>query len=183
MLLLTMIARLADGLPLAASMQEDEQVGRDLQQYQTQAKQLFRKLNEQSPTRCTLEAGTMAFHYFIEQGVCYLVLSEASFSKKLAFAYLEDLQAEFHEQHGKKVPTVSRPYSFIEKSLLLLCTHRLLPHLPRTALDSKASNLSSLSKKYRSDAKYLNTRSTYAKLAAGGVFFIMLIVYIRFWWL
>lgn len=51
------------------------------------------------------------------------------------------------------------------------------------AIDSKASNLSSLSKKYRSDAKYLNTRSTYAKLAAGGVFFIMLIVYVRFWWL
>ncbi|KAL6459315.1 hypothetical protein MHYP_G00327870 [Metynnis hypsauchen] len=89
-------------------------MGRDLQQYQSQAKQLFRKLNEQSPTRCTLEAGTMAFHYVIEKGVCYLVLCEAGFPKKLAFAYLEDLQAEFHEQHGKKVPTVSRPYSFIE---------------------------------------------------------------------
>lgn len=37
------------------------QSGRDLQQYQSQAKQLFRKLNEQSPTRCTLEAGAMAF--------------------------------------------------------------------------------------------------------------------------
>lgn len=59
--------------------------------------------------------------------------------------------------------------------------HQLL--LCPAALDSKASNLSSLSKKYRSDAKYLNTRSTYAKLAAGGVFFIMLIVYVRFWWL
>lgn len=46
--------------------------------------------------------------------MCYLVLCEASFPKKLAFAYLEDLQAEFHEQHGKRVPTVSRPYSFIE---------------------------------------------------------------------
>lgn len=42
------------------------------------------------------------------------MLCEASYPKKLAFAYLEDLQAEFHEQHGKKVPTVSRPYSFIE---------------------------------------------------------------------
>ncbi|KAL0200185.1 hypothetical protein M9458_003372, partial [Cirrhinus mrigala] len=50
-------------------------------------------------------------------------------------------------------------------------------------LDSKASNLSSLSKKYRSDAKYLNTRSTYAKVAAGAVIFITLIVYVRFWWL
>lgn len=64
-------------------------------------------------------------------------------------------------------------------SFFLFCFALLLP----PALDSKASNLSSLSKKYRSDAKYLNTRSTYAKLAAGGVFFIMLIVYVRFWWL
>ncbi|XP_072276274.1 vesicle-trafficking protein SEC22b [Pyxicephalus adspersus] len=114
MVLLTMIARVADGLPLAASMQEDEQSGRDLQQYQNQAKQLFRKLNEQSPARCTLEAGAMTFHYLIEKGVCYLVLCEMSFPKKLAFAYLEDLYNEFDEQHGKKVPTVSRPYSFIE---------------------------------------------------------------------
>uniref|UniRef100_A0A8C2AUE1 SEC22 homolog B, vesicle trafficking protein b n=2 Tax=Cyprinus carpio TaxID=7962 RepID=A0A8C2AUE1_CYPCA len=210
MVLLTMIARLADGLPLAASMQEDEQMGRDLQQYQSQAKQLFRKLNEQSPNRfhCTL-------HYVIEKGVCYLVLCEAGFPKKLTFAYLEDLQAEFHEQHGKKVPTVSRPYSFIEfdtyiqktkKSYIDSRARRNLSNINTelqdvqrimvanieevlqrgealSALDSKASNLSSLSKKYRSDAKYLNTRSTYAKLAAGGVFFIMLIVYIRFWWL
>lgn len=57
-----------------------------------------------------------------------------------------------------------------------------LPFLP-VALDSKASNLSSLSKKYRSDAKYLNTRSTYAKVAVGAVFLITLIVYVRFWWL
>lgn len=46
--------------------------------------------------------------------MCYLVLCEAGFPKKLAFAYLEDLYSEFDEQHGKKVPTVSRPYSFIE---------------------------------------------------------------------
>ncbi|POI24533.1 hypothetical protein CIB84_011717 [Bambusicola thoracicus] len=68
MVLLTMIARVADGLPLAASMQEDEQSGRDLQQYQSQAKQLFRKLNEQSPTRCTLEAGAMAFQALTAEG-------------------------------------------------------------------------------------------------------------------
>ncbi|KAL4608129.1 vesicle-trafficking protein SEC22b-B-like isoform X1 [Arapaima gigas] len=211
MVLLTMIARVADGLPLAASMQEDEQAGRDLQQYQSQAKQLFRKLNEQSPNRCTLEAGSMAFHYVIEHGVCYLALCEASFPKKLAFAYLEDLQAEFHEQYGKKVPTVSRPYSFIEFDTYIQKTKksyidsRARRHLggintelqdvqrimvanieevlqrgeALSALDSKASNLSSLSKKYRGDAKYLNTRSTYAKLAAGAVVFITLIIYER----
>ncbi|XP_029818090.1 vesicle-trafficking protein SEC22b [Manacus vitellinus] len=189
--------------------------GRDLQQYQSQAKQLFRKLNEQSPTRCTLEAGAMAFHYIIEKGVCYLVLCEAAFPKKLAFAYLEDLHSEFDEQHGKKVPTVSRPYSFIEFDTYIQKTKKLyidsrarrnlgsinteLQDVQRimvanieevlqrgealSALDSKANNLSSLSKKYRQDAKYLNMRSTYAKLAAVAVFFIMLIVYVRFWWL
>lgn len=39
------------------------QLGRDLQQYQSQAKQLFRKLNDQSPSRCTLEAGSMSFQW------------------------------------------------------------------------------------------------------------------------
>ncbi|KAH1166929.1 hypothetical protein KIL84_016101 [Mauremys mutica] len=224
MVLLTMIARVADGLPLAASMQEDEQSGRDLQQYQSQAKQLFRKLNEQSPTRCTLEAGSMAFHYVIEKGVCYLVLCEATFPKKLAFAYLEDLHSEFDEQHGKKLRpwnlplTVEKsgalyepgmPDTYIQKTKKLYIDSRARRNLGSintelqdvqrimvanieevlqrgealSALDSKANNLSSLSKKYRQDAKYLNMRSTYAKLAAVAVFFIMLIVYVRFWWL
>ncbi|XP_030061348.1 vesicle-trafficking protein SEC22b isoform X1 [Microcaecilia unicolor] len=225
MVLLTMIARVEDGLPLAASMQEDEQLfqsnslcyqsGRDLQQYQSQAKQLFRKLNEQSPSRCTLEAGAMAFHYIIEKGVCYLVLCEASFPKKLAYAYLENLQSEFDEQYGKKVLTVTRPYSFIEFDTYIQKTKKsyvdsrarrnlgsintelkdvqrimvanieevLLRGEALSALDTKASDLSSLSKKYRQDAKYLNMRSTYAKVAAVAVFFVMLIVYVRFWWL
>lgn len=56
-------------------------------------------------------------------------------------------------------------------------------HLFLSALDTKASNLTALSKKYRSDAKYLNTRSTYAKVAAVAVVFLTLIIYVRFWWL
>uniref|UniRef100_UPI0037E76F99 vesicle-trafficking protein SEC22b-A n=1 Tax=Semicossyphus pulcher TaxID=241346 RepID=UPI0037E76F99 len=215
MISLTMIARVADGLPLAASIQEDEQSGRDLQQYQSQAKQLCRKLNGQSPDRCTLEAGDMDFHYIIAQGVCYLCLCEASFPKKMAFGYLEDLHTEFYELYGKKIPTVTRPYSFIEFDTYIQKTKKSfvdsrarrnmgsinteLQDVQRimvanieevlqrgealSALDTKASNLSSLSKKYRSDAKYLNTRSTYAKVAAVSVFFITLIIYVRFWWL
>lgn len=60
--------------------------------------------------------------YIIEHGVCYLVLSEANFPKKLAFAFLEDLHSEFDEQYGKKVPTVSRPYCFIEFGKFLFLT-------------------------------------------------------------
>uniref|UniRef100_A0A8C7I4D1 SEC22 homolog B, vesicle trafficking protein a n=1 Tax=Oncorhynchus kisutch TaxID=8019 RepID=A0A8C7I4D1_ONCKI len=198
-----------------ADLEEGRESGRDLQHYQSQAKQLCRKLNAQSPNRCTLEAGVMSFHYVLEHGVCYLALCEAVFPKRLVFGYLEDLQTEFHEQHGKKVSTVSRPYSFIEFDTYIQKTKKTyidsrarrnlgsinteLQDVQRimvanieevlqrgealSALDTKASNLSSLSKKYRSDAKYLNTRSTYAKIAAGAVFFITLIVYVRFWWI
>lgn len=114
MVLLTMIARVADGLPLAASVQENEQSGRDILEYQNQAKMLFKKLNNQSPVRCTIETGPYMFHYYTENGVCYLVLCDKGFSKRLAYSYLEDLQNEFNSQYGRKVPTVSRPYSLIE---------------------------------------------------------------------
>lgn len=54
------------------------------------------------------------FSYVLERGVCYLVLCDKAFSKRLAYTYLEDLQTEFQNQYGAKVHTVSRPYSFIE---------------------------------------------------------------------
>lgn len=114
MVLLTMIARISDGLPLAATMQEDEQSGKNILEYQNQAKMLFRKLNTLSPSRCSIETGPYLFHYLIENDVCYLVLAEKNYSKRLAFSYLEDLAQEFHTQYGKKVNTVTRPYTFIE---------------------------------------------------------------------
>ncbi|XP_076674632.1 vesicle-trafficking protein SEC22 [Andrena cerasifolii] len=114
MVLLTMIARIADGLPLAATMQEDEQSGRSILEYQNQAKMLFRKLGPQSPARCTIETGPYLFHYLIENEVCYLVLCERNYSKRVAYSYLEDIAQEFHSLYGKRVNTVTRPYSFIE---------------------------------------------------------------------
>ncbi|XP_017887303.1 vesicle-trafficking protein SEC22b-B [Ceratina calcarata] len=114
MVLLTMIARIADGLPLAATMQEDEQSGRNILEYQNQAKMLFRRLGPQSPARCTIETGPYLFHYLIENEVCYLVLCEKNYSKRIAYSYLEDIAQEFHSLYGKHVNKVTRPYSFIE---------------------------------------------------------------------
>ncbi|XP_019880578.1 vesicle-trafficking protein SEC22b-B [Aethina tumida] len=114
MVMMTMIARVADGLPLAATMQDDEQSGRNMDEYQRQAKMLFRKLGPQSPARCSIETGQFLFHYLIEYDVCYLVLCEKNYSKRLAYSYLEDIAQEFHSQYGKKVNTVTRPYTFIE---------------------------------------------------------------------
>nr|SVE75482.1 EOG090X0HBC [Daphnia dolichocephala] len=114
MLFMTWIARVGDGLPLAASIPEDEESGKGVLDFQNQAKMLFRKMNQQSPSKCTIETGSHFFHYLIHQDVCYLVLCEQSYSKKLAFSFLEDLAQEFSSLYGKKVQSVNRPYSFIE---------------------------------------------------------------------
>jgi len=114
MALLTMIARTVDGLPLAASMPSDEESSRNIQEYQNQAKMLFKKLTERSPTKCSIETGDYVFHYSIDNGVCYLVLAEKSFPKRSAFGYLEDIQGEFFQQYGGQVPFAVRPYCYIE---------------------------------------------------------------------
>ncbi|XP_039269379.2 vesicle-trafficking protein SEC22b-like [Styela clava] len=215
MVLMTMIARVADGLALAASIQEDEQVGRSLTEYQNQAKLLFRKLNQQSPDRCTIETPPMLFHYLIDKGICYLVLCERSFSKKLAFSYLEELKSEFFVQYGNRVNSVSRPYAFIEfdtyiqktkKAYTDTRTRRNLTHVASELQDvqrimvsniddvlqrgvalsdlgDKASNLATLSHKYKQDAHFLNLRSSYAKIAAIIILLVIFLIYIRYWWL
>jgi len=116
MVLMTMIARVFDGLPLAASVQEDEQTGKNILEYQNQAKRLFKTLSENSPGRCSLETGNgnFLFHYVIEQQTCFLTLTERQFSKKQAYSFLDDLATEFHSQYGHKINTATRPYSFIE---------------------------------------------------------------------
>nr|CAG4642903.1 EOG090X0HBC [Evadne anonyx] len=211
MLFMTWIARIGDGLPLAASIPEDEESGKGVMDYQNQAKMLFRKLNHQSPSKCTIETGPYLFHYLIEQNVCYLVLCERNYSKKLAFSFLEDLAQEFYSLYGKKVHTVSRPYSFIEfdtyiqkarrsfmdsrarRNLSALNTElqdvqRIMVQniddvLQRGSLlsdlDNKAQNLNQISQRYKKDARHLNMQSTYAKIAAGSIFFVAFILY--FW--
>lgn len=54
------------------------------------------------------------FSYLIESDVCYLVLCDKLYSKRLAFNYLEDLSQEFNKNYGRKVNSVTRPYAFIE---------------------------------------------------------------------
>lgn len=54
------------------------------------------------------------YSYLIEDEVCYLVLCKKNYNKRLAYSYLEDIAQEFHSRYGKRVNTVTRPYSFIE---------------------------------------------------------------------
>ena len=52
--------------------------------------------------------------YLIEFGVCYLTLCDRSYPKKLAFAYLEEIQKEFQDKYGHECGTVARPYAFVK---------------------------------------------------------------------
>eukprot|EP00123_Amoebidium_parasiticum_P001062 comp12056_c0_seq1/m.6766 comp12056_c0_seq1/g.6766 ORF comp12056_c0_seq1/g.6766 comp12056_c0_seq1/m.6766 type:complete len:217 (-) comp12056_c0_seq1:93-743(-) len=113
MLRFTMLARVIDGLPLAASM-EDDSTDRDLGEYKNQAKMLFKKLSDSSPARLSIDTGPMCFHYIIEMGVCYLVLCDGNYPKNHAFAYLEELQREFQAEYGREVGTAARPYAFVK---------------------------------------------------------------------
>ncbi|KAI8924215.1 Longin-like domain-containing protein [Entophlyctis helioformis] len=108
----TLIARVADGLPLAASMDDEE--ADNLTDYKAQAKQLFKSLSQNAEQRCSLDSPPYVFHYMIEFGVCYLCLCDRSYPKKLAFAYLEELQKEFQSLYGNEVGTVARPYAFVK---------------------------------------------------------------------
>ena len=57
--------------------------------------------------------------YIIENGVCYLTLTEKMFPSRLAFGFLEDIAKEFWKQNSSEIQTVVRPYSFIEFGRLL----------------------------------------------------------------
>jgi len=209
MAMLTLIARVIDGLPLVGTMQDDEQTGRSIMEYQNQAKMLFRKLNANSPSRCSIETGPYLFHYLIENDVCYLVMVDKMYSKRLAFNYLEDIAQEFHANYGRRVNSVTRPYAFIEFDVYLQKAKKQLTDRRRnihtinnqlqdvqrimvqniddvlqrgtvlSELDTKTQNLTLMSQKYKKDATYLNRKSMYVKAAAIGVAVLVFILY--FW--
>ncbi|CAG9531456.1 unnamed protein product [Cercopithifilaria johnstoni] len=114
MVLLTLIARVTDGLILATSIEGSDEPDHNMVKYTNQAKMLFRKLNDNSPTIHTLESGPYYFHYVIKNPVCSLCLCEKNFPRKSAFAYLEDITDEFLGQNGTRIASVTRPYHFIE---------------------------------------------------------------------
>jgi vesicle transport protein SEC22 len=120
-----LIARKADGLPLAEGLDNNKE--HDLDQYKQQAKALFKKMAQSGApaNRASLESGAFTFHYIIDGGVCYLTLAERSYPKKLAYQYLEELQSEFSRLYGPQVEAVARPYAFIKFDTYIQKTKKL----------------------------------------------------------
>jgi vesicle transport protein SEC22 len=110
----TIIARVLDALPLAASV-DDDQPEAEITEAKGQAKALFRKLTPNSEPRCTIEANQYTFHYLIENGICYLCICDRSYPRRLAFSYLEELAKEFDVCYGAEAQKPNlRPYAFIK---------------------------------------------------------------------
>ncbi|KAJ1915408.1 SNAP receptor [Mycoemilia scoparia] len=121
----TLIVRVADKLPLAASM-DDGKTDKDLAKYKEQAKEIFKKLNSHSEPSCSIESGPYTLHYYIESGICYLCISDQAFPRKLAFSYLKELSDEFTMSYGDKArePKI-RPYAFIKFDTFIQKTKRI----------------------------------------------------------
>jgi len=65
-----------------------------------------------------------AFHYRIDDGVCYMVLCDQCYPKGLAFAFLDDVTRAFQEElkrefgtfsvdYQSRIDTIEKPYYFI----------------------------------------------------------------------
>ncbi|KAF1317832.1 Vesicle-trafficking protein sec22b, partial [Globisporangium splendens] len=102
----------------------------NLDTYKQQGKQIMKKLDQRSPTKCSIESGPYTFQY---ESLCSNCLGSVNgttrtgtirvlFPKRLAFLYLEEIHAGFVEElerdHGTNwrdvVTTVARPYAFIK---------------------------------------------------------------------
>lgn len=121
----TQIVRVSDGLPLAASV-DDEQAEHELSEFKGQAKAVFRKLSSNSEPRASIESGKITLHYIIEDDVCYLCICDHSYPRKLAFSYLEELAKEFSTSYGAEVHKAGlRPYAFVQFDTFMQRTKRV----------------------------------------------------------
>ncbi|CAE6439791.1 unnamed protein product [Rhizoctonia solani] len=138
----THIARASDALPLAASV-DDEETEQVLQEYKQQAKLVCRRITPQSEPKCSIESGPYTLHYLITGNVTYLVICDASYPRKLAFSYLDELTKEFERVYGDKVEGVRKPYAFVGFDTFMSKTARLYRDT-RSATASSESNLDKL---------------------------------------
>jgi hypothetical protein len=125
MITFTLVARIVDGLPLAASVDDNSQTGTgdgtdsggsDNVKVSRYLSRKFTPLTSPTlPTAASFSYMTSAaIHYIIENGVVFITISDRSFARLLAFAYLTELKTQFMKSYSQEdIQTQKRPYSFI----------------------------------------------------------------------
>jgi len=89
---------------------------------------IFKKIatstSKPSP-RVSIESGNYNFHYYIDNDVVYMTLTDKQYPRKLAFQYLDELSKEFTSLYGEQVENITRPYAFIKFDTFIQKTKKL----------------------------------------------------------
>mmetsp|Transcript_16084 Transcript_16084/g.25448 ORF Transcript_16084/g.25448 Transcript_16084/m.25448 type:complete len:214 (+) Transcript_16084:33-674(+) len=108
MSLFTLIGRVQDGLLLAGSQHDSNELA-DLKR---QAKRIIKNIKS-NQSRVSIDAGNYCFHYLISYDIVYLVLVESSYNTGLAFAYLQALDQQFYRHYGDTVYQYDSPWACV----------------------------------------------------------------------
>lgn len=87
----TLVTRLADGFLL---MESNEPLHGSTT-IKDQAKAIARRLEPHSPTRLSVDCGPHQISYLLEDGLCFLVVTDTAYPRRLTFSYLASVHREF----------------------------------------------------------------------------------------
>jgi vesicle transport protein SEC22 len=111
------VARVHDGLPLAATI-EDDDLDAEYPEHKSQCKALLRQqVPNQTEQRVSVEAGdSFQYHILIDaaNGVAFICLTDRSYPRKLAYSCLDEVRDAFINDYSPdQVAQVTRPYELI----------------------------------------------------------------------
>lgn len=122
---LVFIARVLDGLSLVETWETSSLT--QANQLKSQAKQILKKVGSSHHDRCSVDVNgsQYVFHYILADGICYMVLAQQAYPKKLAFVFLEEIKGLFYEELKREfgtgavdfrsqIETIEKPYYFIK---------------------------------------------------------------------
>ncbi|GMM38501.1 SNAP receptor [Saccharomycopsis crataegensis] len=136
-----------DNLPLSGSVDDDNEPG--LIKEKKNIKLLMGKLSPNSEPQATIESEQYAIHYLIDNQIYYFVITDKSYPRKLAFAYLTEVSTEFYNSHGQEtLNNLSlRPYAFINFDNFLSKTKKIyLDQRTQSNLDRINNDLNDVKK-------------------------------------
>ncbi|XP_010444639.1 PREDICTED: 25.3 kDa vesicle transport protein-like [Camelina sativa] len=117
MVKLTIVGRVEDGLPLAQDQPYvNQQDNISFLLYKQQAEFLLTQISKGSllHPKMTILLDHHSFHFLVEKKICYIVLSDSSYPRKLLFHYLQDLHKELDKlDETELIQKISKPYSFV----------------------------------------------------------------------
>ncbi|KAK6155723.1 hypothetical protein DH2020_009971 [Rehmannia glutinosa] len=116
MLRLTIVGRVRDGLPLAQGPRYVNEENDKISTYKQQGEFLLKEISRGALplSKMTIFLDQYSFNYMVEDGICFMVLCDSMYPRKLVFHYLQDLQEEFKKFDVGLTERIMRPYSLIK---------------------------------------------------------------------